>query len=356
MITPTPSLHTINLTDLTRDELTEFIISQKLPAFRAKQIFSWLYRPGITDFSQMTNLSKQFRDSLCQHAVIGRLTVAEKEVSSDGTIKFAFRLHDGKVIESVLIPEDNRHTLCVSSQVGCAMGCGFCLTATMGFVRNLTCAEIVGQVFAVLEDMQERDAGTLNNLVFMGMGEPLANFDTLIKSLDILTDDLGLNFAERRITVSTCGLVPEILKLGQHSKVNLAISLHAADDATRNRLMPINSRYPIGELLDACRSFPLPKRKRIMFEYILLKGINDSDQDAKNLAKLLRGIPCKINLLPCNEAPEIPFKRPDDARIEAFQNILRRNDYTVLLRSGRGADISAACGQLAVKKLQTASC
>ncbi len=354
-MSPSSLLNKTDLTDLTRDELTEFVTSQNLPAFRAKQIFSWLYRPGISDFSQMTNLSKELRQAISQKAMIGRLTLSEKEVASDGTIKYGFSLADGKIIESVLIPDDDRNTLCVSSQVGCAMGCTFCLTATMGFIRNLTCGEIVGQVFAVLEDLQQREAGTINNLVFMGMGEPLANFDSLTKSLDILTDDLGLNFAERRITVSTCGLVPQILKLGDQTNVNLAISLHAADDATRNQLMPINSRYPLAELLDACQSFPLPKRKRIMFEYILLKGVNDSNEDAKKLAQILRGIPCKINLLPCNEAPQIPFEKPDDARIEAFQNILRKNNYTVLLRASRGADISAACGQLAVKKLQTAS-
>lgn len=354
-VSPIHLSHKTDLTELTREELTEFVTSQNLPAFRAKQIFSWLYRSGINDFSQMTNLSKELRTTIAQKARIGRLTLSEKEVSVDGTIKYCFRLADGKMIESVLIPEDDRHTLCVSSQVGCAMGCVFCLTATMGFIRNLTCAEIVGQVVAVLEELQQREAGTINNLVFMGMGEPLANFDILLKSLNILMDDLGLNFAERRITVSTCGLVPEILKLGGQTNVNLAISLHAADDATRNRLMPINSRYPIAELLDTCRSFPLSKRKRIMFEYILLKGINDSDQDARKLAKILRGIPCKINLLPCNEAPQIPFEKPDDARIESFQNILRKNKYTVLLRTSRGADISAACGQLAVKKLQSVS-
>lgn len=348
--------HKTDLTELTRDQLTDFVTSQNLPAFRAKQIFSWLYRPGINDFSQMTNLSKDLRQALFQKAVIGRLTLSAKETASDGTVKYGFRLHDGKMIESVLIPDEDRHTLCVSSQVGCAMGCAFCLTATMGFIRNLTCGEIVGQVFAVLEELQQRKkAGTINNLVFMGMGEPLANFDSLSKALDILTDDLGFNFAERRITVSTCGLVPQILKLGEQTNVNLAISLHAADDATRNKLMPINSRYSLTELLEACQSFPLPKRKRIMFEYILLKGVNDSMQDAKKLAKILRGIPCKINLLPCNEAPQIPFAKPDDDSIEAFQNILRKNNYTVLLRASRGADISAACGQLALKKLETAS-
>jgi 23S rRNA (adenine2503-C2)-methyltransferase len=253
------------------------------------------------------------------------------------------------MIESVLIPEDGRNTLCISSQVGCAMACSFCLTGTMGFSRNLSCAEMVDQVCAVSLDLRENNLGIINNLVFMGMGEPLANFDNLIKALTILMDELGLHFSDRRITVSTCGLAPKIIELGQRLKVNLAVSLHAADNETRNRLMPINQRYPLETLLDACREFSLPRRKRIMFEYILLKGINDSDQDAIKLAKLLHGIQAKINLLPCNEAPELPFTKPDQQRVDSFQNILKRKGFTVLIRSSRGADISAACGQLAAK-------
>lgn len=339
----------IDLKNLTRNELTTFVINHGLPAFRAKQIFSWLYRPGISSFVQMTDLPKDLRDSLANEVTFSHLRPAVKELSSDGTIKYGFSLQEGKMIESVLIPEEDRNTLCISSQVGCAMDCAFCLTGTMGFLRNLSCAEIVDQVCAVINDLQENNLGMVNNLVFMGMGEPLANFDNLIKALDILLDEKGLHFSDRRITVSTCGLVPKIIELGQMFKVNLAISLHAADNETRNRLMPINRRYPLETLLAACREFPLPRRKRITFEYTLLKGINDSDQDAVNLAKLLHGIQAKINLLPCNEAPELPYTKPTEQRIASFQNILKNKGYTVLVRASRGADISAACGQLAAK-------
>lgn len=297
----------------------------------------------------MTDLSKALRETLAEQACISGLSPAAKEVSVDGTVKYAFKLFDGKVIESVLIPEDDRHTLCISSQVGCAMACSFCMTGTMGFARNLSAAEIVNQVSSVRDDLQQNKAGEINNLVFMGMGEPLANFENLLKSLEILLDELGLNFSDRKITVSTCGIIPNILMLGEKFKVNLAISLHAADNETRNKIMPINKRYPLDQLLDACRKFPLPKRKRITFEYILLKGINDSDSDAKNLARILHGIPAKINLLPCNETPEIPYHKPSPQRIEIFQNILKDYGFTVLLRTSRGADISAACGQLATK-------
>jgi 23S rRNA (adenine2503-C2)-methyltransferase len=338
-----------DLRNLTRDDLKTFAVDHGLPAFRAKQLFSWLYRPGITSFADMTDLPKDLRESLAKEAFFSRLTPTVKELSNDGTIKYGFRLQDGKMIESVLIPEKDRNTLCISSQVGCAMACVFCLTGTMGFSRNLSCAEIVDQVYAVSEDLRENHVGVINNLVFMGMGEPLANFDNLIKALTILLDELGLHFSERRITVSTCGLAPKIIELGQRVKVNLAVSLHAADNDTRNRLMPINQRYPLETLLDACREFSLPSRKRITFEYVLLKDINDSDQDAVKLARLLHGIPAKINLLPCNEVPELPFAKPGRQRIDTFQDILKRKGYTVLIRSSRGADISAACGQLAAK-------
>lgn len=344
----------IDLKNLTLSELTNFVSDRGLPSFRAKQIFFWLYRPGITSFEQMTNLSKALRESLADEVFFSTLSPSVKEVSTDGTIKYGFLLSDGKMIESVLIPEGDRNTLCVSSQVGCAMDCKFCLTGTMGFIRNLTAAEIVNQVCAVLEDMKKTGQDILNNLVFMGMGEPLANFDNLIKSLEILMDDQGLDFSDRRITVSTCGIAPKIVELGKLVKVNLAISLHAADNTTRDMLMPINKTFPIEVLLDACRAFPLPKRKRIMFEYILIKDVNDSDRDAHKLAALLQGIPCKINLLPCNEAPALPYKRPSNNRVDSFQQILWDAEYTVILRSSRGADISAACGQLATKHKKNA--
>ena len=344
----------IDLKNFTRKDLSAFVAERGLSSYRAKQIFSWLYRSGISSFNQMTDLSKSLRESLAQETFFSSFTPAVKEVSKDGTIKYGFLLADGKMIESVLIPEGDRNTLCVSSQVGCAMGCKFCLTGTMGFVRNLTPAEIVNQVCAVIDDIQKNGGGSLNNLVFMGMGEPLANFENLVTALKILMDDQGLNFSERRTTVSTCGIAPKIIELGERIKVNLAISLHAADNETRDKIMPINKTYPLEVLLDACRAFPLPKRKRIMFEYILIEGLNDSEKDAYKLADILRGIPCKINLLPCNEVSALPYKRPTQERVEKFQKILWNGDYTVLLRSSRGADISAACGQLATQHKKTA--
>jgi 23S rRNA (adenine2503-C2)-methyltransferase len=350
---------TTNKTDLKnfkQTQLQQWIISLGHSSYRAKQIFAWIYRPGITDFDQMTDLSKQLREELREISFISSLPISVREVSEDGTLKYGLQLSDGMLIESVLIPEEERNTLCISSQVGCAMACAFCLTGTMGFKRNLTPAEIIGQICAVQADLAAADGGQITNIVFMGMGEPLANFDNLLVALEIIMDEKGLNFSNRRITVSTCGLAPKIVELGKRISVNLAISLHGADDEVRNSIMPVNATYPISEVLDACRDFPLPARKSIMFEYILLAGINDSDDDARKLAKLLRDLPCKINLLPCNEAPEIPFSKPSRNRVYAFQEILRKAGYTVLIRTSRGDDISAACGQLAnkVKKMQVA--
>jgi 23S rRNA (adenine2503-C2)-methyltransferase len=341
----------IDLTNLTLSQLTEYLMSLGLPKYRGVQVFAWLYRAHTTDFAQMTDLSNELREMLSLQTFFRWPEIAEIEYSKDGTVKYGFKLADSNYIESVLIPEEGRNTLCVSSQVGCAMGCEFCLTGAIGFKRNLTPGEIVGQVVKVRNWLYDRYDSTpsLNNLVFMGMGEPLANFDNLIAALDILTEQRGLDFSDRRITVSTCGLVHKIKELGEKTKVNLAVSLHSVDDAIRTKLMPINTRYPVADLLEACRNFPLPKRKRIMFEYILIKDLNDSESDAELLAEKLKGIPCKINLLPYNEAQGLPFKRPADEQIELFQHKLWEAGYTVLVRSSRGSDISAACGQLAGK-------
>ena len=341
-----------DLTDFTLSQLTDFVESLSLPKYRGKQIFAWLYRPHVADFSQMTDLTKDLRETLASQASFHWPDIADVERSKDGTVKFGFKLEDNTYIESVLIPEDDRNTLCVSSQVGCAMGCEFCLTGGMGFKRNLTPGEIVGQVVRVRDWLYDDDSEpALNNLVFMGMGEPLANFDNLLVALEILTDQRGLNFSDRRITVSTCGLVPKIIELGQRTKANLAVSLHSVDDSVRSKLMPINNKYPVAELLEACRNFPMPKRKRIMFEYILIKDLNDSVSDAENLAEKLRDIPCKINLLPYNETEALSFQRPSGEKIELFQKTLWKAGYTVLVRSSRGSDISAACGQLAGKMI-----
>jgi len=341
--------------NLDQKGLESFAESLGQPPFRGRQIMAWLYRPGITDFAQMTDLAKSFRALLPEHARISNLSDPITEVSKDGSIKFGFSLQDGHIIESVNIPEPDRNTLCISSQVGCAMDCSFCRTGSMGFTRNLTPAEMINQVCAVRDFLSARagdeSAGRfpITNLVFMGMGEPLNNMENLLTAISILTDQKGLDLASRRITVSTCGIVPNMHQLGQKTSVNLAISLHAVDNETRNRLMPINKRYPIEQLLQACRDYPIQKRKRIMIEYIMLKGINDSDAEAHRLASLLRQIPCKINLLAYNECDTTAYQPSTRERILAFQDILRKAHYSVFIRSSRGSDIGAACGQLAGK-------
>lgn len=346
----------IDLKNLTQSGLIAYVESLGQPAFRGRQIMGWMYRPGITEFSQMTDLAKVFRNVLEENAFISRFTDPLVQKSDDGCVKFGFRLGDGNIVESVLIPEPDRNTLCISSQVGCAMGCSFCLTGTMGFKRNLTPAEIVNQICGardyLLAQPKEQLSGPdrVTNVVYMGMGEPLNNLENVLASLSIITEQKGLDLTSRRITVSTCGIVPKMRELGEKSAVNLAISLHAVDDETRRRLMPINDRYSIDDLLAACRDFPMPKRKRIMFEYILLKGINDSDREARELARKLKDIPCKINLLPYNESPGLPYQSPGMDRLLAFQKILLDAHYTVFIRNSRGSDISAACGQLATEK------
>jgi len=315
-----------------------------MPAFRGRQLFSWLWKPVFRDFSQMTNFPKALRAKVSQKGLLTNLKLVADQRSVDGTSKLAWRLPDDLVVESVVIPERGHNTLCISSQVGCAIGCRFCHTARMGFRRQLVPSEIVGQVLAVLEHIGEREQ--LRNLVFMGMGEPLANYGNVLKSIYILTDDLGLNFSLRRITVSTCGLIPEILRLGQDTDVGLAISLNAPDDKTRDKIMPINRRYPLPQLIEACRNYRLSRRRRITFEYLLLAGVNDSVEQAISLAKLLKGIPSKINLIPYNESSDIPFKRPVHEQVLAFQQVLKKANYTAIIRKSKGRDISAACGQL----------
>ncbi len=343
----------IDLRNLDQQGLVQFVESLGQPAFRARQMLPWLYRQGVREIFQMTDLAKSFRALLEQQAYISQFADPLLEKSSDGTVKFGFRLHDGQVIESVLIPEPDRNTLCISSQVGCAMHCTFCLTGAMGFTRNLSPAEIVNQVIAArdyLEAEAEEDRigpRTVTNLVYMGMGEPLNNLANVLVSLSILTEQKGLDLTGRRITVSTCGIVPKMHELGERSTCNLAISLHAVDNETRDSLMPVNKIYPLESLFEACRTFPMPKRRRIMFEYLLLEGINDSDAEARELARKLRDIPCKINLLAYNQCPQLPYRSSSMARILVFQKILRDAHYSVFIRTSRGSDILAACGQLA---------
>jgi 23S rRNA (adenine2503-C2)-methyltransferase len=347
----------VDLRNMTRGRITELFKVWNLPPGRAEHLFSWLYKLGSYDLAQVGTLNKEIKQVLVEKAFISKLVLCEIEKSKDGTLKFGFKLSDGELIESVLIPGSSRQTLCVSSQVGCAMGCRFCLTGGMGFVRNLRPAEIVNQVVAVMEYLVNESGGArlkirelINNLVFMGMGEPLANYDNLISALKILMDQKGFEFTERRVTVSTCGIVPRIKDLGNDVRVNLAVSLHAADDNTRSSLMPINQKYCLSDLLMACRDFPLSKKKVILFEYILLKGINDSQKDAEALAEKLAGIACRINLMPYNESADLPYKCPDEECVKYFCEILRKAGYTTIVRDSRGGDISAACGQLSAPR------
>ncbi|PIE56876.1 MAG: 23S rRNA (adenine(2503)-C(2))-methyltransferase RlmN [Desulfobulbus propionicus] len=347
-----------DLKNLTQDQLVDFVRSLGQPDFRARQLLAWIYRPGKIGFDEMTDLAKVFREVLQKYACISRFESFQVERSRDGSAKFAFRLDDAELIESVLIPEEDRSTLCLSTQVGCAMGCSFCCTGSMGFTRNLCTAEIINQVCAVRDWLIAQGLPPLTNLVFMGMGEPLANITPLLSAISLLTEQRGLDFSARRITVSTCGLIPQMLELGRKTQVNLAVSLHATNDEVRSQLMPVNRRYPLEALLQACHDFPRKKRQRIMIEYTLFDGINDNDGDALALAKLLHGLPCKINLLSVNATDKEAFKSPDRARVLTFQKILRDKGHTVFIRQSRGADISAACGQLAArsKKPRQALC
>ena len=337
-----------NILELNRKELISWLGSRKIESYRADQILKWIYLRQADRFDLMTDIAKDIRPVLEGHFTIGRLQKEKLEISKDGSQKYLFKLEDGKRIESVLIPERDHYTLCISSQVGCAQDCRFCLTARGGFQRNLSTAEIVSQVRDIKHQME--DSMPLSNLVFMGMGEPLANYKNLVRAIGVITDSsLGLGFAGRRVTVSTAGLVSRLAALGRDTKVNLAISLNATDNDTRNRLMPINRKFPIEKLLKACQHFPLPGGRRITFEYVLLKDVNDSVEDAHRLVKLLRPIKSKINLIPFNSYEGCQYQRPDEDTILRFQKILIDKNYTVMIRQSKGQDINAACGQLAAK-------
>ncbi len=337
--------HLPDIKSLSREALIDWLKAQNMRPFRADQILKWLYVRLADSFDQMTDLSKSVRNLLGHQFAIGRLVIDQVLTAKDGTRKFLFQLQDGQTVESVLIPERNHFTLCVSSQVGCAQGCRFCLTGQSGLVRNLTSAEIVGQVWEIRKQLS--DPGQLTNLVFMGMGEPLANYKHLVQAIESLTNsDWGMKFATRRVTVSTAGVVPRILDLGRDTSVNLAISLNAADDAARDPLMPINRKYPIAELIDACRRFPLKTNRKITFEYILFKDLNDSTAHARKLTKLLAPVKAKINLIPFNPFPGSIYQRPSEASVQAFQAQLIQKHYTSMVRYSKGMDIMAACGQL----------
>ena len=330
----------VDLKNFPLEELEAFILGCGKERFRAKQIFKWIYQKNTLDFNAMTNLSKEFREEMAGRAYVSDLLPETVETGEDGTRKYLFRLSDGSCVESVLIPDEGRNTLCISSQVGCAMACAFCLTGTFSLTRNLTAAEIDNQVCAVQREAEVR------NLVFMGMGEPLHNTDNVVRALRILMSGDGLQFSNRRVTVSTSGLIPEMERLGREVIVNLAVSLNATTDEQRNLLMPVNKTYPFAALLAACRNYPLPGRRKITIEYVLIKGVNDTLDDAKRLVRLLSGIPTKINLIPFNEHEGCSFRSPDQESIDRFHSYLLAKHFTVITRSSRGGDISAACGQL----------
>jgi 23S rRNA (adenine2503-C2)-methyltransferase len=332
----------IDLKSLSKDDVESFIKDAGLPSFRSRQILHWIYERYAQSLEEMTELSKKLREELAERAYISNLTLLNRLTSHDGTEKFLFGLEDGETIESVLIPDEERLTLCISSQVGCAMGCVFCLTGKSGLKRNLGPHEIIDQVISVNRMTLPR---RITNIVLMGMGEPLANFDNVVEALRRMTGVMVIS--PRRITLSTAGIVPRIAELGQLGlKVNLAISLNATTDSVRDVIMPINKTYPIKALLDTCRKLPLQQTRKITFEYVMLKDINDSTADAKRLVRLLHGLQSKINLIPFNPYSDCEYERPDDIAVLLFQEILAKAEVTVIIRKSKGRDILAACGQL----------
>ena len=338
----------IDLKDLSILELRQLSGSHGKENYRTTQVLKWLYPKGVQSIDEMTNLSKRFREELGQISFVSRLLPLRVEEARDGTKKLLFQLEDGCRIESVLIPEKSRLTLCISTQVGCAMGCRFCLTGRKGLKRNLRTSEILNQILATRKILP--DNVFVTNIVLMGMGEPLANYENTLRAISLMTCPDAFKFSSRRVTLSTVGLLPEIERLAKEKVAfRLAISLNASNEETRSQIMPISRRYPLKELLAACRRFPLRPRTRITFEYVLMEGVNDSSKDARELVRILRGIPSKVNLIPLNEAPVIPFKRPSEDKVGVFQSVLMESGLTAIVRSSKGLDISAACGQLEAK-------
>ena len=340
-----------NIIGLSREEIGDRFLSLGLQKFRIGQVWHWLYHKGVTSFEEMTTLSKKVRAQLGQTFSIKRPMVSEKQTSADGTIKWLLEFEDGAKAETVFIPEEDRGTLCISSQVGCTLNCSFCHTGTQKLVRNLSSSELVGQILIAFDELSAWPSAQigrpLTNIVLMGMGEPLYNLDNVIKALKIIMDNEGISISKRRITLSTSGIVPEFSRCGLETDVNLAISLHAVTDDVRDILVPINKKYPIKDLLDACREYPgVSNSRRITFEYVMLKGINDSASDARALIKLMDGIPAKINLIPFNPWPGSPYECSEKNQIEEFAKIVLKAGYPSPVRTPRGDDILAACGQL----------
>ncbi len=355
-----PETDRINLVGLTRAQLRETLIAKGTPEKKAKmrvdQVWQWIYQKGVRSFEDMTNLSKAYRAELAEAFVIEVPEIVSKQVSEDGTRKYLLRIAGGHEVETVYIPEESRGTLCISSQVGCTLTCSFCHTGTQKLVRNLTAGEIVGQVMLARDDLGEwpepgrapkDETRLVSNVVLMGMGEPLYNFDAVRDAMLIVKDDEGISLSRRRITLSTSGVVPEIAKTAEEIGCLLAISFHATTDEVRDTLVPINKKWNIETLLNTLRDYPrLSNSERITFEYVMLKGVNDSDADARRLVRLIAGIPAKINLIPFNEWPGAPYERSDWERIESFADIIYKAGYASPIRTPRGEDIMAACGQL----------
>ena len=354
-----PDSGRVNVVGLTRDQLREALIAAGTPEKQAKmrvgQVWQWVYHWGVHDFAQMTNLAKDYRALLAERFEIVLPEIVTRQISSDGTRKYLVRIAGGHEVETVYIPEEGRGTLCVSSQVGCTLTCSFCHTGTQKLVRNLTAGEIVGQLMLARDDLGEwplpgapkDETRLVSNIVLMGMGEPLYNFDAVRDAMKVCMDNEGLSLSRRRITLSTSGVVPEIARTAAEIGCQLAVSFHATTDEVRNVLVPINRRWNIATLLDALRDYPrLSNSERITFEYVMLAGVNDSDADAHRLVDLIRGIPAKINLIPFNEWPGAPYKRSSNNRIHAFADIIYKAGYASPIRTPRGEDIMAACGQL----------
>ncbi|HEX5735517.1 MAG TPA: 23S rRNA (adenine(2503)-C(2))-methyltransferase RlmN [Blastocatellia bacterium] len=342
----------IELLGLAPDELWALFESLGEKPYRARQTFASMHRRRITDFDRMTDLPKTLRRILADHAVVTNTKIENVFLSSDGTRRFLMKLADGREVEAVFMPEERRDTICISSQVGCPLACDFCMTGVIGLKRNMTAGEIVSQVVIVLNEVYgaglEPPHGT--NIVMMGMGEPLLNYESVMKSIRLFADEEGLQITPRRVTLSTAGIVPRIYDLAAEPvRPRLAISLTAANDELRDRLFPINRKYPLRELIAACRSFPLGERERLTFEYVMLAGVNDSDRDARELVRLLSTLRAKVNLIPHNPAPELPYQSSPMVRILAFQEILTASGLPSFIRRPRGQDISAACGQLAAR-------
>lgn len=335
-----------DLSGMTFEEMESFLIGRGQPKYRAAQIMKWIHQGLVDNFEFMTNLSKSLRAELHENAVIGSLQPVSIQVSSDKTTKFLFQLPDGNYIESVMIPEADHDTLCISTQVGCAMGCRICRTAQMGLIRNLSPGEIVGQLLAVRKTVKE---SRITNVVFMGMGEPLANFDNTVNAIRILTHPNGPQISWRRLTVSTCGIASKIALLGSTVRAKLAVSLNAVTDEQRDFIMPINRSFPLRKLMEALSAYPLPRRDRITIEYVVIDGFNDSDSDARRLVRLLNPIKAKVNLIPFNDELSTDFRTPSPDRVARFQDILMSKSLVAIIRKSRGRDILAACGQLAAQ-------